>query len=104
MSWYVRNHVKLHAGTKFGPYTKIIWNNKFAGKIKEFARDHGQGQEFALCKSVVEIVLESYEENKIVKDGQKILWYGNDMKLYNKKSVDIAEEGCKLICRYEIFC
>ena len=68
-SWYVRNHVKLHAGTKVGPYTKIIWNNNFAGKIKEFATHHGQGQEFALCKSVVEIVLESYEENKIVKDG-----------------------------------
>ena len=43
----------------------------------------------------IEIVLENYEVNKIVKDGQKILWYGNDMKLYNKKSVDIAEEGCK---------
>ena len=26
------------------------------------------------------------------------------MKLYNEKSVDIAEEGCKLMCRYEIFC
>ena len=58
----------------------------------------------ALCKSVVEIVLESYEENKIVKDGLTIIWYGNDMKLYNKKSVDIAEEGCKLMCRCEIFC
>ena len=26
------------------------------------------------------------------------------MKLYNKKSVDIAEEGCKLMYRYEFFC
>ena len=23
-SWHVRNHIKLHAGTKFGPYMKII--------------------------------------------------------------------------------
>ena len=27
-SWYGWHHVKLHAGTKFGPYTKIVWNKK----------------------------------------------------------------------------
>ena len=62
---------------------KKIWViQKSAGKIIEFATHCGQGQEFAWCKSVVEIVLESYEVNKIV-----------------EKSADIAEEGCKLMCR-----
>lgn len=48
---------------------KIWVVKKSAGKIKEFATHCGQGQEFAWCKLVVEIVLESYEVNKIVKDG-----------------------------------
>ena len=37
--------------------------------MKAFSSHCGKGQEFARCKSVVEIVLESYEVNKIVKDG-----------------------------------
>ena len=48
---------------------KSLGNSESAGKIKEFATHCGQGQEFAWCKSVVEIVLESYEVNKLVKDG-----------------------------------
>ena len=28
VSWYVWNQIKIHAGTKFAPYTKIIWNKK----------------------------------------------------------------------------